>query len=270
VNWLRRLFNKSRSESELDRELRFHMEEQLRESVNNGMSAAEARRRVQQEFGGLERVKEEVREYRFETHVENCADDFLYALRNLWRDKRFSMVAVCALALGIGASTTIFSVAYNVFYHALPYKAFDRLVVFGVHDTADKSGSTDRSDFSPAEFQAFLEQNHVFEEMIGYGYADRLFYDDGKSTRVLPRGAGVSTNTFDFLGVSPILGRSITDEDGLAGSFVFVMSYRLWQREFGGDPKVVGRTFVIRGESRTLVGIMPDRWCAQSRVSNAR
>ena len=263
MNWLHRLFNKSRSESELDKELRFHLEEQLRESINKGMSAQEARRRVQQEFGGLERVKEEVRESRFETRVENYADDFLYALRNLWRDKRFSLVAVCALALGIGASTIIFSVAYNVFYHALPYKAFARLVVFGIHDTAAKSGSTDRTYFSHAEFQAFREQNHVFEDMIGYGHAGRLFYDDGKSTRVLPYGAGVSTNTFDFLGVSPLIGRSITEEDGRAGApSVIVMSYRLWQREFGGDPKILGRNFVIRGESRTLVGIMPDKFNA--------
>jgi putative ABC transport system permease protein len=263
MNWLRRLFHKSRSESDLDRELRFHLEEHVRDSVNAGLSADEARRRAQQEFGGLERVKEEVRDAHFETRVEDFADDFLYALRSLWRDKRFASTAVVALALGIGASTIIFSVAYNVFYHALPYKDFDRLVVFGIHNTTEESRSTDRTYFSHAEFQAFREQNHVFEDMIGYGHAGRLFYDDGKSTRVLPYGAGVSTNTFDFLGVAPLIGRSITREDGRAGSpSVFVMSYRLWQREFGGDPRILGKSFLIRGESRTLVGVMPDTFNA--------
>src|ERR1700749_5344922 len=103
MNWLRRLFHKSRSESDLDRELRFHLEEHVRDSVNAGLSADEARRRAQQEFGGLERVKEEVRDAHFETRVEDFADDFLYALRSLWRDKRFASTAVVALALGIGA-----------------------------------------------------------------------------------------------------------------------------------------------------------------------
>ena len=131
MNWLRRLFNKSRTESDLDRELRFHLEEQIRESINSGVSAEEARRSAQQEFGGLERVKEEVRDARFETHIENFTGDFGYALRSLWRDRRFSVIAILALALGIGASTIIFSVAYNVFFHALPYKGFDKLVVFG-------------------------------------------------------------------------------------------------------------------------------------------
>jgi putative ABC transport system permease protein len=258
VNWLRRLFNKSHAESDLDKELRFHMEEQIRESIASGMSPEEAHRRARQEFGGIERVKEEVRDARFETHIENFAGDFGYALRSLWRDRRFSVVAIFTLALGVGASTIIFSVAYNVFFHALPYKDFDKLVVFEIHDSTDASGSKDRSSFSPTEFQNFREQNHVFEDMIGYGHAGRLFYNDGRSTRVLPHGAGVSTNTFDFLGVTPLIGRSINGEDGRSDAPpVFVMSYRLWQRDFGGDPKILGKSFVIRDISRTLVGIMP-------------
>lgn len=263
MNWLRRLFNKSNTESDLDRELRFHLEEQIRESINSGVSAEEARRRAQQEFGGLERVKEEVRDARFETHIENFVGDFEYALRSLWRDRRFSAVAIFALALGIGASTIIFSVAYNVFFHALPYKDFDKLVVFEIHDASDASGLKGRSYFSPTEFRTFREQNHVFEDMIGYGHAGRLFYDDGKSTRVLPHGAGVSTNTFDFLGVTPLLGRSINEGDGRSGAPpVFVMSYRLWQREFGGDRNILGKSFVIRDIPRTLVGIMPASFSA--------
>src|SRR5260370_42554062 len=99
--------------------------------------------------------------------------------------------------------------------------------------------------------------------MIAHGVVGRLFYDDGKSTRVLPRGEAVSTNTFAYLGVPPLLGRTLSEEDGRPGSPpVFVMNYRLWQREFGSDRKILGKSFILRGRPTTLVGIMPPRFNA--------
>ena len=263
MSWLGRLFHKSRAEDELYKELRFHLEQQVADNLAAGMSTEEARRRAQQEFGGLERVKEEVRDTRWETHLDSLARDFRYALRNLRKSRRFSLVAIFALALGIGASTVVFSVVYNVFFHVLPYKAFNKSVVFEIRNTANVGGSKGRAYFSPEKFRAFREQNHVFEDMIAHGVVGRLFYDDGKSTRVLPSGAAVSTNTFDFLGVPPLLGRTISEEDGRPGAPpVFVMNYRLWQREFGGDPRILGKSFTLRGTPRTLVGIMPARFNA--------
>src|SRR5947208_2149055 len=196
-----------------------------------------------------------------ETQRESLTRDLRYALRNLRKSRRFSLIAICALAFGIGACTVVFSVVYNVFFHALPYKDFDRSVVFEIRNTASAAGSKGRSYFSPAEFRAIREQNHVFEDMIAHGVVSRLFYDDGKSTRVLPRGEAVSTNTFDYWGVPPLLGRTISEEDGRPGAPpVFVMNYRLWKREFGGDPNILGKNFILRGTPRTLVGIMPARF----------
>ena len=198
-----------------------------------------------------------------ETHLDSLARDFRYALRTFRKDRRFSLIAIFALALGIGASTVVFSVVYNVFFQALPYKYFDRSVVFEVRNTANVGGSKGRAYFSPEEFRAFREQNHVFADMIAHGVVGRLFYDDGKSTRVLPSGASVSTNTFDYLGVLPMLGRTISEQDGRPDAPpVFVMNYRLWQREFGSDPKILGKSFILRGTPRTLVGIMPARFNA--------
>lgn len=263
MNWLRRLFHKSRSESQLDKELRFHLEQQIADNIAAGLPPQEARRRGQQDFGGLDRVKEEVRDTHWETHLETLARDFRYALRNLRKDRRFSLIAIFALALGIGASAIVFSVAYNVFFHALPYKDFDRSVVFEIRKKANAGGSKGSAYFSSSEFRAFREQNHVFEDMIAHAVVGRLFYDDGKSTRVLPSGANVSTNTFDYLGAPPLLGRTISEEDGRPGAPpVFVMNYRLWQREFGGDPKILGKSLILRGTPRTLVGIMPARFNA--------
>src|SRR6267378_2035475 len=261
MRWLRRLFQKSRANDDLDRELQFHLERQIADHVAAGLSLEEARRRANLEFGGLDRVKEEVRDTRWETHLESLLRDFRYGLRTLRNDHRFSLIAIFALALGIGASTVVFSVVYNVFFQALPYKYSDRSVVFEVRNTADVGGSQGRAYFSPDEFRACREQNHVFEDMIAHGVVGRLFYDDGQSTRVLPSGAAVSANTFDYLAVPPLLGRTITEEDGRpAAPPVFVMNYRLWQREFTGDPRILGRSFILHGTPMTLVGIMPARF----------
>src|SRR5260370_3335898 len=260
---IRRIFQKSRSETELDQELRFHLGRQVADYVAAGIAPEEARRRAKLEFGGLDRVKEEVRDVRWETRLDSLFRDFRFAFRNLRQNRRFSLVAICALALGIGASTVVFSVVYNVFFRVLPYKYFNRSVVFETRNPANAGASKGRSYFSPAEFRAFHEQNHVFEDMIAHGFAGRLFYDDGKSTRVLPRGASVSTNAFDYLGVHPLLGRTISEQDGRPDAApVFVMNYRLWQREFGGDPKILGKSFILRGTPRTLIGIMPARFNA--------
>jgi hypothetical protein len=129
MRWIRRVFHKSRTESELDKELRFHLEQQIADYVTAGISLEEARRRVRLEFGGLDRVKEEVRDTRWERHLDNLFRDFRYAFRNLLKDRRFALIAIFALALGIGACTVVFSVVYSVFFRALPYKNFNRSVV---------------------------------------------------------------------------------------------------------------------------------------------
>jgi putative ABC transport system permease protein len=198
-----------------------------------------------------------------ESYLYSFASDFRYALRTHYQNRRFSLIAIFALALGIGASTVVFSVVYNVFFHALPYKDFNRSVVFEIRHAANAGGSKGRAYFSVDEFRAFREENHVFDDMIAHAAVGRLFYDDGKFTHVLPSGAVVTTNTFDYLGIPPLLGRTISEEDGRPDAPpVFVMNYRLWQREFGGDPKILGKTFILRGTPRTLVGVMPARFNA--------
>ncbi len=262
MRWLRRLLHKSYAESDLDKELRFHLEQQIAGYIAAGITPEEARRRARLEFGGLERVKEEVRDTRWETHVDNLFRDFRYALRTLRKDRRFSLIAVFALALGIGATTVMFSVIYSVVVDALPYKNFERSVVFRINNLANVGGWKGRDFFLSDETRAFREQNHVFEETIAYN-GRRLQYDNGRSTRYWPRGETVTTNTFAFLGVAPLLGRTLSREDGRLGAPpVFVMNYRFWQSEFGGDPKILNTIFVLDGKPTTLVGIMPQRFNA--------
>lgn len=198
------------------------------------------------------------------TYLDGLACDCRYAVRTLRKDRRVTWTAIIALALGICASTVVFSVVYNSFFEALPYKASPKLVVFGIRNLANAGGWKGRNFFSPAEVCGFREQNHVFEDMTAYEGA-RLRFDDAQSTRYWPTGATVSGNTFEFLGVAAYLGRALSEEDAKSGApYVFVMNYRFWQSEFGGDPKILGTNFILDGMPRTLVGIMPRKFNAFS------
>lgn len=199
-----------------------------------------------------------------ETRLDGLARDFHYALRNLRKNPSFSLIAIFALALGIGATTVMFSVIYSAVVDALPYKNFDRSVIFKIRNLANVGGWKERGFLTPDEIRAFREQNHVFEETIAYN-GIRLQYDDGKSIRCWPRGEIVTANTFDFLGVAPLLGRAFSREDARPDAPpVFVMNYHFWQSEFGGDPKILNKIFILNGKPTMLVGIMPQRFNAFS------
>ena len=259
MGWLRRLFHKRLAEKRLDAELRFHLEERVRDYVSSGMSLAEARRRAHLAFGGLEQIKQDCREARIENHVEDLLRDFQYALRSLAKDRRFAVIAIVALALGIAATTVMFSVIYNVVFDPFPYRDFQHSITFEMRDLAGTGDAVTRNHYTIPEFLAIREQNHVFEDIIG-NYQLDVLYTDGKGTRRL-RGGYVTTNGFDFLGVPPLLGRVFSaDDEKPSAPFVFMMNYGLWQTQFGGDSRVLGTTFFLNGKPRTLVGIMPQRF----------
>jgi putative ABC transport system permease protein len=259
MGWFRRLFHKRLTEKRMDAELRFHLEQRVRDYQALGMSPEEARRHAHLAFGGLEQIKQDCREARTENHVEDFLRDFQYALRSLAKDRRFALIAVFALALGIGATTVMFSVIYNVVFDPFPYRDFQHSVTFEMRDLAGTGDAITRYHYTIPEFLAIREQNHVFEDIIG-NYQLDVLYSDGRGTRRL-RGGYVTTNGFDFLGVPPLLGRTFSTSDTEPGApFVFMMNYHLWQTQFGGDSKILGATFFLNGKPRTLVGIMPQRF----------
>jgi putative ABC transport system permease protein len=251
------LFSSQHVETDLDQKVKSDLELLTEGNLRVGLSPDEA------QLCGIEQLKDPVREQRIGEWFRYVLSDYRFAIRQLRKSPAFTAIAIFTLALGIGACTVIFSVVYNVFFHVLPYKDFNRSVVFEIRSTASTGESNGRAYFSAEEFRVFREENHVFEDMIAYGTVGRLFYDDGKFTSVLPSGAVVTTNAFDYLGIPPLLGRTMSEEDGRPGAQpVFVMNYQLWQREFGGDPKILGKTFILRDTPRTLVGIMPARFNA--------
>lgn len=184
--------------------------------------------------------------------------DLRFGLRNLNKKRRFALLAICALALGIGATTVIFSVIYNGVLDPFPYSAPNRLTNFYIHDVSQPK-DLGRGVFTLPEFFDYKEQNRVFEEMVGIERLDVL-YTKGEGTLQFD-GARVSPNTFGFLGVPPLLGRPVTVQDGQPGAPpVFAMNYKMWRSQFNGDPKVLGTTLTLNGEPRTLVAIMPPRF----------
>jgi hypothetical protein len=187
--------------------------------------------------------------------------DLRYGLRAFRRDHRFFLLAVFALALGIGGATIGFSLFYNLLLDPYAAKDTQRWVVPAIHDLKQSGSEGDNPWFSIPEYQAIHEQNHVFEDSIASYHADILF-NNGTGSRVLA-GLYLTANSFNFLGVPALLGRGITPEDGRPGApAVFVIGYNLWKSQFRADPNVIGHSFILDGEPRNLVGVMPWRFLA--------
>ncbi|MGA2153424.1 MAG: ABC transporter permease [Bryobacteraceae bacterium] len=180
------------------------------------------------------------------------------AARGLGRDRTFTCLAAAALALGIGSTTAIFSVIDNVLLEPFPYTDSHRLVTIQIHDST-RSDPGGRSGFRVPEFLDYQEQNHVFDRAVGNCGIDVL-YDNGEGTEQF-NGALVSPDTFEFLGMPALVGRVMGPADYRPGAPpVFVLRYKVWVSRFSADPKIVGRTFVLNGVPRTLIGIMPQRF----------
>jgi putative ABC transport system permease protein len=184
--------------------------------------------------------------------------DIRYALRNLRKTPGFAVVAVLTLALGIGASTAIFSVMENILMEPFPYPDAQRYFSVQIHDT-ERNEPGGRAVFSGPEYLDYVEQNHVFDRVIANDGLDVL-YRSGEGTQML-RGNYVTPGTFEFLGMPALLGRVVEPADYEPGAPpIFVLRYKTWVKEFAADPKILNKTFVLNDTPRTLVGIMPPRF----------
>src|SRR6266849_4255571 len=184
--------------------------------------------------------------------------DLRYALRNLGKTPGFAIVAVITLALGIGASTAIFSVIDNILMEPFPYPDAQRFMSVLIHDT-ERSEPGGRAAFSGPEFLDYVEQNHVFDRAIANGNVDVL-YRSGEGTERFD-GNYATPGTFEFLGMPALLGRVMQPADYEPGAPpVFVLRYKTWVKHFGADPRILNKTFILNDTPRTLIGIMPPRF----------
>src|SRR5579859_121729 len=258
MQWWRRFTQKALSEKRLDSELRFHIEQRSADLVAEGIPPQEARRRARIEFGGIELFKEECRDTHWENQWEILMRDFRFALRSLLKDRRFAVIAVLALALGIGFSCTVFSIFYNGFLYPFPYRDARRLTVIGIADT--QHGSEGYRDlYHLNEVATFRRQTQSFEDIVAYGSWDVVYLHDGTPEQV--HGCIITPNMTEFWGVSPLLGRGISEPDAQPGAPpVVVLSYAYWKSMFHGDKSVLGATMILNNSARTVIGVMPRRF----------
>lgn len=251
-SWLTALFHRSRLERDMDDELRFHIEKRAADFVCNGVPRAEALRRARLEFGPVERVKEEAREARGVSFLDGLAQDLRYGVRTLRKSRGFALVAILTLALGIGANAAIFSVVNAVLLSPLPYAHADRLMV--VKELLPNTGPAP-FDISGPDISLIQKTNHVFDGVGGFRVWTYELSGDREPQRVVAD--RVSSDLFDVLGVQPMAGRAFTAEEEPFGHQVAILSYGLWQRQFGGRRDILGQTVNLDRRPYTVVGVMP-------------
>ena len=265
---LSRLNLEPAQEAEIVEELAQHLDDVYVRSLRSGATEAEATRAALTELADADLLQKEMRRSqksakaapvaggRRTTLLADFFHDLRYAIRLQRKNPGFTIVAVIALALGIGANTAIFSVVNTVLLQPLPYKDPERLVM--VWEEATKHGyPTDTP--TAANFVDWRDQNQVFEGMAAMDETSFNLTGSGDPERL--EGRRVSTSLFPLLGVEPQVGRVFTAAEDQPGSErVVLLSYGLWQRRFGGDAGIVGKTLTLNGASYTVVGVMPARF----------
>jgi putative ABC transport system permease protein len=190
--------------------------------------------------------------------LETFRQDIRYALRTLWKGRGFAFVAMITLALGIGASTAIFSVMDNVLMEPFPYDDAQRFMSVQIHDT-EQNQPGGRGGYTGPEYLDYVAQNHVFDRVIA-NTQDYVLYKSGEGTELF-RGGIVVPGTFEFLGMPAVLGRVMQPADYEPGAPpVFLLRYKTWVDRFSADPGILNKEFVLNGVSRTLIGVMPPRF----------
>ncbi|HEX6904594.1 MAG TPA: ABC transporter permease [Thermoanaerobaculia bacterium] len=246
--------------ADVEAELDFHLDMVARELVEEGWHPEEARAEARRRFGDLQGTIEYCRalDVRKETQMKwkerlgGLGQDLRYGIRQLGKSPGFTLVAVLTLALGIGATTAIFSVVYGAVIRPLPWKEPERLVrLFFLSPEGERHGA-----FSPANFLDLRAQSKTLSGVTAITNATLNLSGGGAEPERLP-GARVSANYFEVMGMRPMAGRTFApDEDQPGAQRVAVISEELWRRRFGGDPEMIGRILTLNGEPHTVVGIL--------------
>ncbi len=252
MNWWRRLTGQKRLEEQLDKELRFHVEERAAALVECGIDRQEARRRALVEFGGLEPVKEQCRDARGARWLEDLAQDVRYALRTLRQRPGFSVIALATLALGIGATTVMFTVIRGVLLRPLPYAAPQRLVALD----EQTDWSTHWGNLWAFAYPNYLDcrNSATTLDLAAWRFGDGILTKPGEAENVEAR--EISAGLFSVLGVPLYAGREFRpEEDRRGGAPVAIVGYHLWQRRFAASPSAIGAEIVFQGKPYTVVGV---------------
>jgi predicted permease len=264
ASFFRNLLRKRTVEQALDEELQSAVELLTREKMKEGLSHPEARRQALIELGGVEQVKEEVRAIRSGRFFETFAQDLRFGLRTVAKSPGFTTVAVFTLALGIGATTAMFSVVNGVLLKPLPYPQPGRLIDVD-YTLVRPGGAVEDTDLSQADYLTFRQYNRTFQDVgiyeLGVTAAGLLvnITHSGPPERV--PAVRVSDGLLRALGVRPLLGRLfMRTDDQPSSQDTAILTYGYWRSKFGGDRSIVGKTIEVDDQPRIIIGVLPERF----------
>jgi len=265
---LRTLFHRKLVETEVDEELRYHLERGAEKYRQSGVSAEEAMRRARLALGGPEQVRQQCREARGTKLLDDLLQDVRYGLRTLGKSPGFTIVVILTLALGIGACTAIFSIVNAVLLRSLPYGDPGRLVYLYTPNPNLKNIPAEASDPSYGDFFDVQRRSHSFAAMTTFEQA--AYNLASRDTTVRIGGARVDGNFFSTLQSPPELGRAISSQDAEPGhDSVVIISHALWQSMFAGNMDILTRSLQLNGRSYRIIGVMPEEFQYPSRTDLA-
>src|SRR3984885_6617907 len=250
------LFRKTKKDEALDDEVRGYVDLLAEEKRRKGMNPEQARRAARIESGGIEQVKEDVREARAGAWLDSLLQDLRYAARMLRKNPAFTAITVLTLALGIGASTAVFSLVNTILLKPLPYSDAEKIVMPVRLAPPTLNLGYEEINWGLPESQLLIHQSKAFQS-VGVLKNDSFNLTAAGEPALLD-GVRVSAGFFPTMGVSPVLGRTFTtDEDQPGHEHETVLSYRLWLDKFGGSRDILGRSVQLNSSSYTVVGVMP-------------
>ncbi len=257
MNW----FSRTKWEQNTHDELRFHVEQQTAANIAAGMVPDEARRQATLQFGALDGVKENCREEKPGHTLETLWADIRYGARMLRKNPGFAAITILTLALGIGASTAVFTLADAVVLRPLPYRSPEQLVWI-----TEETPTGESTGVSWPNFQDWKRLNTAFTSMAGFRDA-RMSFAGETFPEPIP-GRYVTAGYFDLIGVAPMMGRTFQPgENEVGGPEVAILSYEFWQEQFGGSSGILGKAIKLDGKSFTIVAVMPRGFGAVTRTA---
>jgi len=245
------LSHRAAADRELSDELQHYLELSAAELIARGAAPADARRDAMIEIGNVTAARERVRTDGWEDVVDSMLTDFRYALRRLRHAPGFTAIAVVTLALGIGASTAIFSAVHPIFLTALPYPHSDRLVTI-----SDRTAQGEPLDLTFGSYLELAKRSRSFARMAPINAWQPAMTGSGEPERLM--GQRVGAEYFRTLGVGPLIGRDFrADDDVPKGPNVVILSNALWRRRFGGERDIIGRSVRLNDADYEVIGVMP-------------
>ena len=246
-------------DKDLDAEVQFHLEMRTEELIDHGVAPAAAREQARRGFGDIEETRQYCRpldqraerQARWQMVLDEFRQDVRYGARSLVKSPGFTAAAVLTLALGIGSTTAIFSVVSGVLMRPLPYRDADRIQ--RIWENTVDSGS--QFSVSDGAFLHWREENSTLEDLASFTTTTRTLYGGDAPDRV--RVGLTSWNFFQFLGVSPLIGRPFAPDEDMPGAAVAIIDHAMWSERFGADPNIIGRALALNDRTHTVIGVLP-------------